>query len=130
MNEETLSAFALDAKLPVAKQQWTCSYQDLYNSTCALAANYTATGSCHEWVYKRDYHVKTSIATEVRIYILIATNLKVLTSFEQFNLVCSDASKVTLANMLTMVGLLAGSFFLGPVVDMSVLFQIFILLLN
>ena len=116
------------SNLLMTPRTWRCTYQDfekIPNASqpeCAYS-NYTVNATCHQWVFDQSVFTST-IVTDVSysyLYLLKFRFSFSLINFDiigQYLLVCEDSWKITFGSFITMLGVLLGAFFLGPLPDL------------
>nr|CAH0104623.1 unnamed protein product [Daphnia galeata] len=91
------------SNLLMTPRAWRCTYQDfekIPNASqpeCAYS-NYTVNATCHQWVFDQSVFTSTIVT--------------------DYLLVCEDSWKITFGSFITMLGVLLGAFFLGPLPDL------------
>ena len=109
-------------------RDWRCVYQDFdiipNADTPSCATNYTANKTCDAWVFDDSVFTKT-IVIDVSHFLLINFNdcliwtiMWKIVCATQYTLVCQESWKVTFGSFITMLGILLGAFFLGPLPDL------------
>lgn len=97
-----LNGTALNSLLATPRA-WRCNYQDfdtIPNATTPECAynNYTVNATCHNWIFDKSVFTRTIVT--------------------DYLLVCDESWKITFGSFITMLGVLLGAFFLGPLPDL------------
>ncbi|XP_045025101.1 solute carrier family 22 member 4-like [Daphnia magna] len=97
-----LNGTALNSLLATPRA-WRCNYQDfdtIPNATTPECAykNYTVNATCHNWIFNKSVFTRTIVT--------------------DYLLVCDESWKITFGSFITMLGVLLGAFFLGPLPDL------------
>ncbi|KAK4004202.1 hypothetical protein OUZ56_005944 [Daphnia magna] len=97
-----LNGTALNSLLATPRA-WRCNYQDfdtIPNATTPECAykNYTVNATCHNWIFDKSVFTRTIVT--------------------DYLLVCDESWKITFGSSITMLGVLLGAFFLGPLPDL------------